>query len=148
MPIQIGNFHISLDLHMKQGQEKEKTRIALKKILIVLPPWRRGANFVGQNLENLAYTPEEQENLIKLRAEAETRQAEVEREIVEGASPWLAKVKHNEQNALNPITIGFYQMPDGQIRTIFGSRYFQSKRQIKTDGLLYKCLDCGRIANY
>ena len=118
-------------------EEKEKTRIALKKILIVLPPWRRGANFVGQNLENLAYTPEERENLIKLRAEAETRQAEVEREIAEGASPWLAKVKHNEQNALNPITIGFYQMPDGQIRTIFGSRYFQSKRQIKTDGLFF-----------
>ncbi|MDD4901077.1 MAG: hypothetical protein PHS62_03125 [Patescibacteria group bacterium] len=118
-------------------EEKEKARVALKKILIALPPWRRGANFVSQNLENLAYTPEEQENLAMLRAETEARQAEVEREVAEGASPWLARVKHNEQNALNPVAVGFYQMPDGQIRTIFGSRYFQSKRQIKTEGLFF-----------
>lgn len=118
-------------------EEKDKTRIALKKILIVLPSWRRGANFVSQNLENLAYTPDEQETLAKLRTEAGKRQAEVKREVAEGVSPWLAKVKHNEQNALNPIAVGFYQMPDGQIRTIFGSRYFQSKRQIKTEGLFF-----------
>lgn len=118
-------------------EEKEGARVALKKILIVLPPWRRGANYVSQNLENVAYTSGEQENLARLRAEAQARQSEAEREIVEGTSPWLAKVSHNEQNALNPIAIGFYQMPDGQIRTIFGSRYFQSKRQIKTEGLFF-----------
>jgi len=115
-------------------EEKERARMALKKILLVLPPWRRGASFVSQNLENLAYTPEEQEDLARLRAETAVRQAEVEREVAEGASPWLARVKHNEQNALNPVAVGFYQMPDGQIRTVFGSRYFQSKRQIKTEG--------------
>jgi len=118
-------------------EEKEKTRIALKKILIVLPPWRRGANFISQNLENLAYTPEEQEDLARIRAETAVRQAEVEREVAEGASSWLARVKHNEQNALNPVAVGFYQMPDGRIRTVFGSRYFQSKRQIKTEGLFF-----------
>jgi len=118
-------------------EEKERARMALKKILLVLPPWRRGASFVSQNLETLAYTPEEQEDLARLRAETAVRQAEVERDVAEGASPWLARVKHNEQNALNPVAVGFYQMPDGQIRTIFGSKYFQSKRQIKTEGLFF-----------
>lgn len=118
-------------------EEKEGARVALKKILIVLPPWRRDANYVSKNLENLAYTSGEQENLTRLRAEAQARQSDAEREIAEGTSPWLAKVSHNEQDALNPVAIGFYQMPDGQIRTIFGQRYFQSKRQIKTEGLFF-----------
>ncbi|MFH1601724.1 MAG: hypothetical protein ABIB61_02085 [Candidatus Shapirobacteria bacterium] len=118
-------------------EEREAARIALKKILIILPPWRRGANFVVQNLENVAYTPEEQTNLVQLRQEALARQAQVEQEIAEGASPWLARVKHNEQNAQNPVAVGFYQMPDGQIRTIFGRRYFQSKRQIETKDLFF-----------
>ena len=140
----IGFLDISSDLKdIKEGaetfneEEKEKARIALKKILVVLPPWRRGANYVSQNLENVAYTPEEQANLARLRQEAVVRQTQIEKEIVEGASPWLAKVSHNEQSALNPVAVGFYQMPDGQIRTIFGQRYFQSKRQIKTEGLFF-----------
>lgn len=140
----IGFLDIISDLEsIKKGaesfsqEEKDKAMTALKKILIILPPWRRGASFVSQNLENLTYTPEEQEGLARLREEAGTKQTEVEREVAEGASPWLARVKHNGQNALNPIAVGFYQMPDGQIRTIFGSRYFQSKRQIKTDGLFF-----------
>lgn len=140
----IGFLDISSDLKdIKEGaetfneEEKEKARIALKKILIVLPSWRRGANYVSQNLENVAYTPEEQANLARLRQEAVARQTQIEKETAEGASPWLAKVSHNEQSALNPVAVGFYQMPDGQIRTIFGQRYFQSKRQIKTEGLFF-----------
>lgn len=118
-------------------EERETARVALKKILIALPPWRRGASYVSQNLESVAYTPDEQTNLAQLRQEAVARQTQVEQEIAEGASPWLARVRHNEQNAQNPVAVGFYQMPDGQIRTIFGQRYFQSKRQIKTDGLFF-----------
>lgn len=129
------------DLQEKAGglseEEREAARVALKKILIVLPPWRRGTNFVSQNLGNIAYTPEEQANISRLREKATASEAEIEREVAEGSSPWLARVSHNEQNALNPVVVGFYQMPDGQIRTIFGSRYFQSKRQIKTEGLFF-----------
>lgn len=140
----IGFLDIVSDLEtLKEGadaaseEEKDKARIPLKKILTVLPPWRRGASFVSQNLESLAYTPGEQESLALLREQAKTRQTEIEAEVAEGVSPWLARVSHNEQNPLNPVAVGFYQMPDGQIKTIFGSRYFQSKRQIKTEGLFF-----------
>lgn len=118
-------------------EEKERARIALKKILIVLPPWRRGANLIHQNLEHVAYSPEEQEHLARLREEALERQDEIDKEIEKGISPWLAGVTHNEKNAQNPVAVGFYQMPDGQIRTIFGSRYFQSKRQLNNDGTIF-----------
>ncbi len=139
---ELGSSDISLNLENIEEvaetlnkEEKEKARVALKKILVVLPPWRRGASYISQNLENVAYTPEEQTTLARLRQEAIVRQTQIEKEIAEGTSPWLVNISHNEQNALNPVAVGFYQMPDGQIRTIFGQRYFQSKRQIKTEGL-------------
>ncbi len=141
---EIGYLDIILDLkdikktsNSFDKSKKENIRKTLKKILIVLPPWREGAEYINQNLENLVYTSKEQTNLNQLRQEAIVRQTQVEQEIIEGDSPWLARVRHNKQNAQNPVAVGFYQMPDGQIKTIFGQRYFKSERQIKTECLFF-----------
>lgn len=53
-------------------------------------------------------------------------------EIAAGADPWATHIKYNERNTLNPIIVGFYQDKDGNIRSVYGPKHFQSRRNVRS----------------
>lgn len=103
----------------------------LKRVLLVKPPFTWEHTFICEQLPDLAYSEAERQATEQAKAAAANRQAAIAQEIADGAEPWLTHVKHNEQDILNPLTIGFYQDDGGKIRALYGPRYFQSKRQIE-----------------
>ncbi len=118
--------NIKNELNNLSEKDQKEIKKVLKKILLIIPAWREEAKYIKQNFKNFIYAPEEKKELNVLKK----REEKIKKEIHQGKWPWLAKIEYNKKNTFNPFIIGFYQMPDGQLKTIFGQKYFQSKRQL------------------
>ena len=101
-------FDISSHLRdLKEGlssateEEKDRVMVILKKILLILPPWRNGATFINDNLFDYTYSLEEKEELIQNKERIKESEKMINDEVKKGLSPWEARVKHNEQNIKN-----------------------------------------------
>ena len=101
----------------------------LKRVLLV-KPLSTDRTYIEENMADLAYSDDERQAIDEAKQLASQRKARVAEEIREGADPWLTHVRHNERDILNPYVVGCYQDDEGKIRSIFGPRHFQSKRQI------------------
>jgi hypothetical protein len=55
----------------------------------------------------------------------------IEEDIAMGTSPWLAHIRHNQQDADHPLLTGFYQDETGKVRPLYGNGLFESRRQIE-----------------
>ncbi|OGH42267.1 MAG: hypothetical protein A3H79_01680 [Candidatus Levybacteria bacterium RIFCSPLOWO2_02_FULL_36_8b] len=111
--------------------DRAKVRPVLKKIMNVSVPWARGAKFIRETLYDLAYSPQEISVLSEEAQKAAQREQEISAEVSNGVSPWLARVHHNEHGIRNPYVVGFFQDETGQIKPVYGQRYFRSQRQIE-----------------
>lgn len=112
--------------------DKAKVRPALKKIMLGSVPWASGAKYVREQLYDLAYSPQELSVLNEETQRASLRKTEIGREVVEGTSPWLAHIHHNEQGISNPYMVGVYQDEAGLLKSVYGQRNFRSQRQIES----------------
>ena len=108
----------------------------LRRVLLAKPLFSRAIGYIETSMSHLAYSPAEQDALQGAKQTADERSVAIQDEITHGADPWYSHSKHSERNIRNPLTIGFYQGDDGKIQTLYGPRYFQSKRQIE-DSILF-----------
>lgn len=122
-----------------RGSEDDKASVRplFKRILFGTPSWMEGATFVRQCPE-LIYAPQERTIVEQEKARAAERAQTIEEEVAQGVSPWLARVRHNEQTMQNPYIVGYYQDEDGKIKTLYGERTFRSQRQIENSFLAWR----------
>jgi hypothetical protein len=111
--------------------DRAKVRPVLKKIMYVSVPWARGAKYIREQLYDLAYSPQEISVLSEEAQKSVQREQQISAEVSAGASPWLARVHHSEHGIRNPYMVGFFQDETGQIKPVYGQRYFRSQRQIE-----------------
>ncbi len=110
-------------------------KVPLRKTYLISVPWSEQAQYIRTSLTDVSFSTSEQAVLANEDEKQKERQAAIDSEIAAGAFPWLAHAKHNTKNFTNPYVIGFYQMPDGKIKPLYGPKYFSSKRQI-SDSIL------------
>ncbi len=111
--------------------DKASVRQLFRKILIALPSWKSACAEIRDSDADLLYAPQEKGLREEENRKKRERRQVIDSEIARGSSPWLAHIRHNEQGINNPYIVGFYQ-DEGKIRTLYGERFFMSKRQIES----------------
>ena len=114
-----------------KGIGQAAIRFALRRVLFAKLPATEDHRYIRNEMSDLAYTEAEKSALDTAEQAAAQRMAKVSEEIAEGANPWLAHLKHNERDIINPLVVGLYQDDTGKVRSMFGPRTFSSKRQIE-----------------
>lgn len=115
----------------KFGVEKDRVRALLQKIILTTNPVSGNASYVFEHALDLAHTPSQFQALERELNSAEEKKRKIEAKVATGDSAWQAHARANQRNILNPFIVGFYQDSDGHMSTLYGPRFFKSKRQVE-----------------
>ncbi len=113
-----------------ESQDIIPAKETLRKIFLGSVPWGESYKYIKSDLASVSFSAHEQAEITEADRRGEELQAAIQEDIKAGMFPWLAHAQHNERNVNNPYLIGFYQMPDGKIKPLYGPKYFSSKRQL------------------